>query len=276
MSRMPTLFVSHGAPDLALRETPYTRALGDFGRRFKPRAILIVSAHWEDRAPVRVGAARRPATLHDFSGFPRALSEIAYRPPGDPDLAAQAAHRLETAGIPAILDPVRGLDHGAWVPLRFLSPSADGPVVGVSLPRPRDPSVMVAMGRALSTFAEDGILLLGSGGVVHNLGRLRFGEPDAPVEPWAREFEEWVIRRLESRDEAGLLAYRLRAPHAGLAVPTPEHFDPLLFAFGASSDDDNLVTLHSGFELGSLSLRAFAFDAKGDGRKASPASGTAS
>lgn len=259
MSRLPVLFVSHGAPDLALEDSAYTRSLTEFGNGVHPRAIVILSAHWEERAPVRVGASRRFKTIHDFGGFPSDLYEIRYPAPGDPDLAAETVVLLEAAGIPALLDPVRGLDHGAWVPLRFLYPAADVPVVPVSLPRPRSPASVSALGRALSSLTERGVLLVGSGGLVHNLARLSPGGKKAPVESWARGFEEWIVDRLSSKDEASLLEYRSLAPHAELAAPTPEHFDPLLFTVGAARPEDRFQSLHEGFEYGTLSLRAFVY-----------------
>lgn len=259
MTRLPVLFVSHGAPDLALEDSPYTRSLTEFGRRLRPRAIGILSAHWEARSPVRVGASRRFKTIHDFGGFPAQMYEIRYPAAGDPDLAAQTVVLLERAGMQALLDPVRGLDHGAWVPLRFLYPAADVPVVPISLPRPRDPESVATMGRALSSLAETGMLLAGSGGLVHNLARLSPAGKTAPVETWAREFEDWIVGKLSSKDMESLLNYRSLAPHAELAAPTPEHFDPLLFVAGAARPEDRFESLHDGFEYGSLSLRAFVF-----------------
>jgi 4,5-DOPA dioxygenase extradiol len=208
---------------------------------------------------VRVGASARPATIHDFGGFPAELYRLEYPAPGDPALAGEVAGLLEGAGIAAVLDPERGLDHGAWVPLRFLYPAADVPIVPVSLPRPRDGGLALRIGRALTPLADRGVLLLGSGGIVHNLARLRFGEENAPVDPWARAFEDWIIDRLTAGDEPALLAYRSSAPGADLAVPTPEHFDPLLFALGAGGPGADSETLHEGFQYANLSLRALAF-----------------
>jgi 4,5-DOPA dioxygenase extradiol len=254
----PVLFVSHGAPTAALEDNPWTRALADFGRRHRPAAVAVVSAHWEERQPVRVGSTERNETLHDFGGFAAELYAIRYPAPGDPWLAANIASRLEKSGIPAQVEPDRPLDHGAWVPLRFLFPDADVPVVEVSLPRPRHPELVSRMGAVLSPLRDDGVLLLGSGGGVHNLSAVALGERNAPSESWALEFDRWLADRVAARDLPALLAWRERAPHAALAHPTPEHLDPLLFAAGASRGDDRVEVLHEGIEYRTLSTRTFA------------------
>jgi 4,5-DOPA dioxygenase extradiol len=260
-SPFPALFVSHGSPDMALRENGWTQALRRFGASRRPRAAIVVSAHWEERAPLRLTGAERPRTIHDFSGFSPELSQRLYDCPGDPELARRAARLLEEDGLPAAVDPNRGLDHGAWVPLSFLFPEADVPVVQLSLPRPRDPGQIQAVGRALARLREEGILLLGSGGVVHNLWRLRMGDLGAPIESWASEFDSWVGDRLAAFDVAALRQYRQAGPHGPEAAPTTEHFDPIFFPLGAARPGDRYASLFEGFEMGSLSLRAFALAA---------------
>ena len=257
-SAFPALFVSHGSPDLALRENGWTRSLREFGQRHRPRAVLVVSAHWEERAPLRLTGAERPRTIHDFAGFPRELSERQYPCPGDPQMAARAARLLEESGLPATVDPQRGLDHGAWVPLSFLFPKADVPVVQLSLPRPRGPAQIESVGRALARLREEDVLLLGSGGIVHNLWRLRPGDLEAPTDSWAAEFDQWVGGRLAAGDFASLRRYREAGPHAPEAAPTTEHFDPIFFPLGSVRPGDRYATVFEGFEMGSLSLRAFA------------------
>ena len=255
MSRAPLLFVSHGAPSVALEQSDYTRALTAFGKGLHPAAAVVVSAHWEERRPVRVGTAVRHSTLHDFAGFADELYEIQYPAPGDPLLSAEIVRRLEAEGVAAAPDPVRPLDHGVWVPLRRLFPDAGIPVVPVSLPRPRSPEEVARIGSALAALRERGVLLVGSGGAVHNLSRIFFERRDADPEPWAREFDAWLAGRLAERDLDALLGWRQRAPHAPMAHPTTEHLDPVFFVAGASAGSDRAQTLYEGFDYGNLSMR---------------------
>lgn len=274
---MPVLFVSHGAPTVALEEGDYAASLRRFADSIPlPSAIVVVSAHWQTRWPIRVTGSRRPSLIHDFSGFPRELYTLEYPAPGSPALAARIVELLNGAeresepvgstGIPgAVLDRERGWDHGLWVPLRIAFPAASIPVVEVSLPAPAEPARLAWVGRALAPLRAEGVLLIGSGGVVHNLRRIRFEEEDLEGEPvvdrWAREFDDWVRARLDPIGEDELLDYRRAAPHADLAVPTTEHFDPLLVAIGARGGSDHLEDVHAGFRYANLSMRCFAFRA---------------
>ena len=258
----PALFVSHGAPTAALDDDDYTRALGAWARaRPRPRAIVVVSAHAEARGPVRVNAGARPSLIYDFYGFPPALCQLRYPAPGAPDLARDVAGAFGAAGLEPVVDAQRGWDHGVWVPLRLLYPEADVPVVAVSLPVPRAPDRLQAMGRALAPLREKGVLLFGSGGIVHNLHLLRWEDAGGPPEPWAAAFSSWVDERLQALDASGLEAYAERAPHADRAVPTSEHFDPVFFVLGARYDRDRLESVYEGFRYGTLSLRSFALAA---------------
>lgn len=258
----PALFVSHGAPTAALDDDAYTRALGAWARgRPRPRAVVVVSAHAEAHGPVRVNAGAHPSLIYDFYGFPAALYDLRYPAPGAPDLARDVAGAFAEAGLDPVLDAQRGWDHGVWVPLRLLYPAADVPAVEVSLPVPRTPNLLVSMGRALAPLREQGVLLFGSGGVVHNLRRLRGDDEGGPPEPWAAAFGAWVDERLLARDLAGLADYAARAPHASLAVPTSEHFDPLFFVLGAREARDEVESVYEGFRYGTLSLRSFALAA---------------
>jgi 4,5-DOPA dioxygenase extradiol len=257
------LFVSHGAPSAALDDDAYTRALGAWARgRQLPRAIVVVSAHAEARGPVRVNAGREPALIYDFHGFPAPLYDLRYPAPGAPDLAREVAEAFAGADLEPVVDAQRGWDHGVWVPLRILYPAADVPVVEVSLPVPRTPERLLDMGRALAPLREKGVLLFGSGGIVHNLHRLRWDDAGGPPEPWAAAFGAWVEERVEARDLEALVAYAARAPHADLAVPTSEHFDPLFFVLGARDDRDRVESIFEGFRYGTLSLRSFALAAE--------------
>lgn len=258
-TRAPALFVSHGSPMVALADDDYTRALAAFGTSHpRPRAILAVSAHWEEAAPIRVGAHRRPSIAHDFGGFPDALYRLTYAAPGAPELAAGVAARLAAAGIPATLDRSHGLDHGVWIPLRLAYPEADVPVVPVSLPSPGTPLELLRLGETLAPVRDEGVLVLGSGGLVHNLGRLAWEDPGAPVEAWARQFDDWMWARVAALDLPALAAYRRLAPHAHEAAPTTEHLDPLFVVLGSATGEGRLVDVYAGFRHGTLSMRSFA------------------
>ena len=257
----PALFVSHGAPSAALENDAYTRALGAWARgRPRPRAVVVVSAHAEARGPVRVNAAPYPSLIYDFYGFPRALYDLRYPAPGAPEVAREVAAALAEAGLEGVLDAQQGWDHGVWVPLRLLFPAADVPIVALSLPVPRTEALLLAMGAALLPLRGNGVLLCGSGGIVHNLRRLGPDDGEAPS-PWAAAFEAWVTERLLALDRDGLRAYASQAPHSELAVPTSEHFDPVFFVLGALDSRDRVESVYEGFRYGTLSLRSFALAA---------------
>ena len=263
MSPLPTLFVSHGSPTVAVDPTPAHRFLRSLGRRLpRPRAILCVSAHWETEVAA-VTAAARPETIHDFAGFPEALYALRYPAPGDPALAETVVARLGAAGIDARPDPARGLDHGAWIPLLLIFPEADIPVLQLSVQPAAGTDHQLALGRALAPLREEGVLVLGSGAVTHNLadalGRLRAGATATsdPAPDWAVAFDGWVAETVERGDLAALAAYRARAPFAATAHPTEEHFLPLLVAAAAGGGRGR--RLHGSFEFGSVGMAAFAF-----------------
>ncbi|MCM2257885.1 MAG: dioxygenase [Vicinamibacteria bacterium] len=258
---MRTVFVSHGAPTAALESGPYASDLRALGACWQgARALLVVSAHWEAPGAFRVTAADRPPVYHDFWGFPEELYRLDYPAAGDPALATRIVDLLRAAGLDAAADPQRPWDHGVWVPLRLARPAADLPVVQLSLPRPRTPALLEAAGAALRPLAAEGVILVGSGGIVHNLPRLHFGDEAAPVDGWARGFDDWVGARVESGRGEEVFAYREAAPDADLAVPTSEHFDPLFVALGYAGPQAKARTVHASFKYGSLSLRSFAWD----------------
>jgi 4,5-DOPA dioxygenase extradiol len=257
--RLPAVFLAHGSPMLAVERDDFTGVLNRLGTEVpRPRSIVVVSAHWEAPGPVRVTGSDRPPLIYDFSGFPEELYEIRYPAPGDPALADLIVKLLGEVGVKAALDPRRGLDHGAWVPLKHAFPSADLPVVEVSLPVPRTPAEIVRIGKALAPLRDRGILLIGSGGIVHNLRRVHFNDKNAPVDAWARHFDHWVGERLESLDLDGLAKYRGVAPEASSCVPTTEHLDPVFFILGAALPGDRHSGLYQGFHYGNLSMRSFA------------------
>lgn len=262
MTSAPVLFVSHGAPSVALEDNAYTRALQSYGARLSGiTAVVVVSAHWEEYGPVRVTTSPNPATIHDFGGFHDALYAMRYPAPGAPELAAEVIRLLSASGIEARADAERGFDHGVWVPLRLLLPDASTPTIGVSLPAPRESASLVDLGRALSPLRDRGVLIVGSGGVVHNLRRIDSSATDGSVANWAAAFDAWAAGKIAAKDAAGLADYRRSAPSASLAVPTSEHYDPLLTAVGATRPSDRVETLFEGFAYGTLSMRSVAFAA---------------
>jgi 4,5-DOPA dioxygenase extradiol len=234
----------------ALGGDAHSAALKKFGQAHSnARAIVIVSAHWQVRGQLRATSWEHAPLLYDFGGFPDELYQITYPAPGDPELAARIAG--------AIAETRRGLDHGAWVPLRLAWPEARIPVVQVSLPAAR-PEEVFALGRALRPLRDEGVTIIGSGGVVHNLGLVHISEKNSGVDPWAADFDRWIADRLAARDIDALYAYRTLAPEAELAVPTPEHFDPIFVTLGAGWPEDELATVYEGFHYGNLSMRSFA------------------
>ena len=252
---MPALFISHGAPTIAIETDDFTRAVDAYGATLEgARAIAIVSAHWQEH-DVRVNAVAHPEMIYDFGGFPEALYRIRYKAPGDPTLAREIASLLGNA----TLEEQRGWDHGLWVPLRIALPGANVPIVEIAQPTPTTPEQLMAIGRALAPLRDRGVAIIGSGGIVHNLRALHRPDKNAPVDDWARDFDTWVAKQLEARDFATLSRYRDLAPHSAEAVPTPEHFEPIFVTAGATRPTDTLTTIYEGFHYGNLSMRTFAF-----------------
>jgi len=258
--RLPALFLSHGSPMLAVEDSPAGQFLDRLGSQLpQPRAIVVASAHFMAATPT-VGAAPRPATVHDFGGFPEPLYAIQYPAPGDPALASAVAQLLADAGLPVRIAPDHGIDHGVWVPLRRMYPDASLSVVPLSVDPQGDAAAHLVLGRALAPLREQGVLLIGSGGFVHNLGDLAWGERDAPMPAWASGFADWMRARLLAGDVDALLDWEQQAPYARHAHPTVEHLMPLFFALGAGGTQSSARLLHRSHEMGSLALDAFAFD----------------
>jgi 4,5-DOPA dioxygenase extradiol len=247
MARLPSVFISHGAPTLPIDPSMPSAEFATLADRLpRPRAILILSAHWGTMQPL-ASIATRPETIHDFYGFPPALYELRYPAPGAPELGARAAELLNANGVPAATAD-HGLDHGAWVPLLLMFPEADVPVAQLSIQPRLDAAHHYRVGRALRALRDEGVMIVGSGQITHNLRAADFGARPEDADPRVTEFTDWFEARLAERDIDALLDYRRRAPHAVLMHPTDEHLLPVFSALGAASDD---------FSLGIQSLGTF-------------------
>lgn len=248
-----SLFVSHGAPTLPLDPHPardFLRALG--ARLPRPRAILALSPHWNTPA-LALKAPARFETWHDFGGFPEALYRLRYEPPGAPAVQERALALLREGGLTAEAAADRRLDHGVWVPLSQMFPEADVPLVQISATA-ASPRAYYELGRCLRPLAQEGVLLFGTGGAVHNLRELDWQQGEAP--PWSREFDDWLAQRLADNDWDRLCDYRRLAPGAARAHPDEDHLLPLFFAGGAGTRAE---PLHRSFSYGSLSMAAYGF-----------------
>jgi 4,5-DOPA dioxygenase extradiol len=249
----PAIFLAHGSP-LLLDDRGWVDELAAWGRALpRPRAILMLSAHWVER-PITIGATERVPLVYDFYGFPAKYYEVTYDAPPAPELAARFKGLL--AGQPVAQAPDRGLDHGAYVPLKAMYPAADVPVLQVSLPT-LAPTELFTLGRALAPLRREGILIVGSGFLTHNLASMDF-RPDAPPPVWAQEFDAWSADVLARRDVDALLDYRRRAPGVQQALPTHEHFVPVVTALGSAIDDAGALPSFPivGFTYGSATRRS--------------------
>ncbi|NKF20901.1 dioxygenase family protein [Solimonas marina] len=256
MSRTPVFFISHGAPTWAIEPGQLGPQIEKLGRELDGvRAVLVVSPHWQT-PDLRVMAAAQPETIHDFGGFPDALYRLQYTAPGAPELAQTVAQRLTDAGFPVSIDAQRGRDHGAWVPMMYLLPEARLPVFQVSMPRQLDTRSAYALGRALSSLRDEGVLIVASGSMTHNLYEFR-GNPQPA--PYVLDFVRWVREAVTARDDASLADYRQLAPQAERAHPTEEHFLPLLVAAGAAAANDVVQPVDGGVTYGILSMDSYVW-----------------
>jgi len=259
-AHLPSLFVPHGAPTFALRHGPAGAALVRAAAGLpRPRAIVVVSAHWDTPVPT-VGLAERPETIHDFWGFPPQLFRIQYPATGCREAAEEVIDRLRDTGFAVASDAERGLDHGAWIPLRMMFPDADVPVIPLSIQSRLGPAHHYALGRALAPLTGQGFLILASGNLTHNLGDFRQAcllGGEAPA--YVREFADWFWLKLKSGDVPALLDYRQRAPHAERAHPDDDHLLPFFVALGAGGSEPKTKRLHAGIDDFVLAMDAFAF-----------------
>lgn len=257
---LPALFVSHGAPTLALRPGAAGAAMVAKARALSlPRAILIVSAHWDTAVPT-VGFADRLDTLHDFWGFAQELHALRYPATGCREAANEVAAVIRAAGLPVETDAERGLDHGAWIPLRIMFPDAEVPVIPVSIQSRGGPEQAYRLGQALSPLAAKGFLVIASGNLTHNLRDFQLAQNQARQTPaYVREFADWMANRLEAHDIPALLDYRQQAPCAKQAHPQEEHLLPLFVALGAGGDKARIQRFHAGIDDYVIAMDSYSF-----------------
>lgn len=261
MSKMPSLFISHGAPNFILSDSPARSFLCELPSRLPaaPKAIVMVSAHWVT-PQLRVTNTAVNSTIHDFGGFEDELYNLQYAAPGSPEIAEKIKSAFESAGTPCEFDDHRGLDHGAWIPLMLSWPGADIPVIQLSMQPGMSPRFHFEIGRKLKFLREQGVLFIGSGSLTHNLRSWMLSRADAGAEQpeWVRSFAEWMNSRIESSDTQSLLDYRTLAPHAVQNHPTDDHLLPLFVAMG-SGDGELGKSMHQSATHGVLRMDAFAF-----------------
>ncbi|MFD0715750.1 DODA-type extradiol aromatic ring-opening family dioxygenase [Paenibacillus sp. GCM10027626] len=255
---MPSYFIAHGAPSIVIENNSYTAFLQQLaGSIPKPKAIVLFSAHWEQ--PVQTVSAVQGTyeTIYDFGGFQDELYRMTYPAPGNEVLAEHIQKLFAEHGIRSSLDAERGLDHGAWAILKLIYPEADIPVVALSVNRYLTDEQQYKIGQALASLKEQDVLIIGSGGTVHNLRRVNWRADG--VDEWAAEFDNWLQNKLETWDVEALVNYREQAPNAAEAVPTSEHFIPLLLAMGTGDKNRKAELLHRSYQYGSLSLSCWKF-----------------
>ena len=258
---LPSLFLSHGAPTLPLTETRARAFLGGLGDALsRPKAILVVSAHWETSLPM-VSAADRNDTIHDFYGFPRQLYELRYPAPGSPSVAARVAELLSASGLDCRIDRRGGLDHGAWVPLMLMYPQADIPVLQLSVQPHLGPRHHLELGRALAPLRQEGVLIIGSGSLTHDLSEFRGHGANDPAPDWVNAFADWFHSTLTTGRTEALLDYRQQAPFASKNHPSEEHLLPLYVALGAAGESAHAERLHASSTYSILRMDVYAFGA---------------
>lgn len=248
---MPVYFVGHGSPMNAIEENEFTRSWSTLGKDLaKPAAILCVSAHWQTRGTF-VTAMEQPRTIHDFYGFPQELFDVQYAAPGSPELAAHIQQLIRKTELH--LDHEWGLDHGTWSVIKHIYPAADIPVLQLSLDYNKPPQWHFDLARELSELRRKGVLIIGSGNIVHNLRMLNWHEPDAKHD-WATEFNEQVKKNILTGDFQPLINFTTQGRAAALSVPTPEHYLPLLYTLGLKVEQDNVSFLNDRLQLGAISM----------------------
>jgi 4,5-DOPA dioxygenase extradiol len=256
---LPSLFIAHGAPLLAIENNEYTNLIHELGQTLpRPKAVILFSAHWESLTQ-KVSKVDQYDTIHDFGGFDPSLYKIQYPAKGNQQITEEINDLFTANGVDFEVETKRGLDHGAWVVLRLLYPNADIPVIAMSVNPNLLPAEQYKIGKALSALRAKDILIIGSGGTVHNLRAVKF--TDDGVDQWALEFEDWLTKHLNNWDLDSLFKYNSLAPNAEFAVPPygNEHFIPLFYAMGAADDQQKATLLHRSFRYGNLSHSIWQF-----------------
>lgn len=252
---LPSLFICHGSPLSALTESEYTDFLSDIGKKYKPKAIVLFSAHWEERTTTISFAEGTLDTIYDFYGFPDELYQLTYTAQGSPELAKKIEDRFKQNGIPVHRDLYRGLDHGSWIFLRYMYPEANIPIVSISVNPSFTTSEQFKIGESLKGLGEEDILVIGSGTTVHNFNEIKMKQ--SHPEPWAIEFDDWIADKIINKDIKSFLEYEKLAPHAKRAVPRAEHFIPIFHALGSSSSLEKPKIIYRGYEMGTFSHISF-------------------
>jgi len=252
---VPSLFLAHGSPMIAIQNNEYTKALKEIGENIKPKAIVLFSAHFEEHTTTIGYTDTIYETIYDFGGFPKELYDITYPAKGSKEIATIVSERLKANNIPTNFNPTRGLDHGSWTLLKHMYPDANIPVVQVSVNPALPAKDQYEIGKALKGLGEEDILVIGSGALVHNLRILKWNQ--TTPDEWAVEFDEWIIEKIQNQDLNALFNWENEAPHARLAVPREEHFVPLFIALGSGQLEPKWI--YRGYELGNLSYLSFAF-----------------
>ena len=254
---MPTLFISHGSPTLLIDDCPANEFLKTLGDKIpKPKAILVISAHWETDKP-RITSNEKPDLIYDFGGFAEELYKVKYPVKGSKELALQIKDILKD--LHADGNEVRGLDHGVWVPLKLVYPNADIPVLQLSIQPDKSPEYHYELGKKLSVLREQGVLIIGSGSTTHNL-RAFFGNKINSVPDFhAKEFSDWVYKTLNDKNPKTLINFMEEAPYASWNHPTTEHFFPIFVAYGAAGENADIKRLHSSFTFGIISMDVYSF-----------------
>jgi len=257
--RMPVVFIGHGSPMNAIRDNAFTRALAHLGVELpRPEAILVISAHWRTRGSW-VTRVAQPEMIYDFSGFDKKLSAIRYRAPGSLTIADEIIATVKQPIVRA--DTVWGFDHGSWAILKFLYPKADIPVLQLSFDLRMGGEHHYRIGEQLRPLRDKGILIVGSGNIVHNLGKIEW-QDDAKPYDWAIEFDSWVKEKLIARDDVALYTQYDATPAGKLSVPSPDHYHPLLYVLGAAEKGEKIRFPYEGIENGSISMRAVVFESR--------------
>ncbi|SFC86852.1 4,5-DOPA dioxygenase extradiol [Bacillus sp. OV322] len=258
---LPSLFVAHGAPLLAIENNEYTQFLQSLGKTLpSPKAIVLFSAHWESSTQ-KVSDVDEFETIYDFGGFPDALYRIKYPAKGKKEVTKDITDSFTKLGIPYGIDSTRGLDHGAWVVLKMLFPNADVPVISMSVNAHLKPEEQYRIGKSLTKLREKDILIIASGGTVHNLRALKMGNDDGSIDKWALNFDDWLGEHINNWDLESLFNYDSLAPAADMAVPLygKEHFIPIIYAMGAADQERNARLLHRSYRYGNLSHSVWQF-----------------